>query len=62
MSGLAGSTVTHSQCTTGQLTLKSVRDCQARTCILLAELAELFPERTGSDLLAVVVLPISAGG
>jgi hypothetical protein len=38
--------------------LQSVRDRQARTRILLAELAELLPERTGRDLLAVVVLPV----
>ena len=38
--------------------LESVWDRQACSRILLAELAELLPERTGSDLLAIVVLPV----
>jgi hypothetical protein len=42
--------------------LESVWDRQACSRILLAELAELLPERTGSDLLAIVVCPFTACG
>jgi hypothetical protein len=38
--------------------LQSIWDCQPGAGIFLAELAELLPERTGSDLLAIVVLPV----
>jgi hypothetical protein len=37
--------------------LQSIWDCQPGAGILLAELAELLPERTRSDLLAIILNP-----
>jgi len=40
------------------LNLQSIWDCKPGAGIFLTELAELLPERTGSDLLTIVVLPV----